>query len=646
MRLRPCLVCLLVGLSSLRGYTRSYNRNLEKEKAIWQELQGIAPGSVETFKAATAALDKGDYQQAVSLYEEVSKAAPEFDAVLRRLGTSLVYSGKTQEGLAQLNKAVQKKRSPENLICLSELLAYPAKGKEGSSADRQLALTLAKEANERYEGSDDPSYPSLVGGLALSLHQDEDFRDAAKKLRKQYPNEMVTHYFSGIEAAMEEDWIRSENELKEAENLGLPHEEVERLLESGIHSKATIWRYSYYSGYLVAAWAGGLVLLFLLGKLLSDLTLHSIAKSNPNLSASNAERSLRRCYRALITIAALYYYISIPVVIFLVIAIAGSITYGFFMLGRIPIKLVAILVIGSVVTVYQMIRSLFIRIKPEDPGRSLRHDEAPGLWALTREVAQDLGTRPIDEIRVTPGTELAVYEKGSFKERSLDQARRLLILGIGLLNGFKQVPFRTVLAHEYGHFSHRDTAGGEVALRVNSDMMKFAHAMIFSGQAVWWNMGFRFLRVYDFIFRRISHGATRLQEVLADRIAALRYGASNFEEGLEHVIRRHIEFDHSVDKEINEAVRVRRTIRNLYELAPVEEKILADEINKALNRQTSEDDTHPSPADRFRLVGQVTSKNDSAGEGMVWDLFADRETLTKEMSSLVNSQVKASVALS
>jgi Peptidase family M48 len=333
------------------------------------------------------------------------------------------------------------------------------------------------------------------------------------------------------------------------------------------------------------------------------------------------------------------------VVIFLVIAIAGSITYSFFMLGRIPIKLVAILVIGSVVTVYQMIRSLFVRIKPDDPGRSLGHDEAPGLWALTREVAQNLGTRPIDEIRVTPGTELAVYEKGSFKERSLDQARRLLILGIGLLNEFKQVPFRTVLAHEYGLFSHRDTAGGEVALRVNSDMMKFAHAMIFSGQAVWWNMGFQFLRVYDFIFRRISHGATRLQEVLADRVAALQYGASNFEEGLKHVIRRHIEFDHCVDKEINEAVSVRRTIRNLYELAPVEEKTLAEEMNKALNRQTSEDDTHPSPADRLRLVGRVSSKNDSVGEGMVWELFADREALTKEMSSLVSSQVKTSVAL-
>jgi Zn-dependent protease with chaperone function len=30
--------------------------------------------------------------------------------------------------------------------------------------------------------------------------------------------------------------------------------------------------------------------------------------------------------------------------------------------------------------------------------------------------------------------------------------------------------FRAVLAHEYGHFTNRDTAGGEIALRVNRDM--------------------------------------------------------------------------------------------------------------------------------------------------------------------------------
>ena len=115
------------------------------------------------------------------------------------------------------------------------------------------------------------------------------------------------------------------------------------------------------------------------------------------------------------------------------ILVAVSITYGFIMLGRIPIKLVAILGIGGLITIYTMIRSLFIKIETVDPGRSLNYDEAPGLWDLTRTVAATVNTRAVDEIRITPGTHLAVYEKGTLRERSQDKAQRILILGIGVL---------------------------------------------------------------------------------------------------------------------------------------------------------------------------------------------------------------------
>jgi hypothetical protein len=73
-------------------------------------------------------------------------------------------------------------------------------------------------------------------------------------------------------------------------------------------------------------------------------------------------------------------------------------------------------------------------------------------------------------------------------------------------------------------------------------MMNFAIALACSRQAVPWNVAFQFLRFYHFLFRRISHGATRLQEVLADRAAAGLYGAQAFEEGLRHVVRRQVEF--------------------------------------------------------------------------------------------------------
>jgi Zn-dependent protease with chaperone function len=217
-----------------------------------------------------------------------------------------------------------------------------------------------------------------------------------------------------------------------------------------------------------------------------------------------------------------------------------------------------------------------------------------------------------------------------------DRAQRILILGIGTLNGFKQNAFRAVLAHEYGHFRHRDTAGGDVAIRVNDDMMKFAIAMGESGQAVWWNVAFHFLRVYHFLFRRISHGATRLQEMLADRVAASNYSPQAFEEGLTHVVRRAVEFGDIAYREIADAHEARRAVHNLYELKASEEKLIEEKLNELMNAPTSEDDTHPSPVERFRFARRVTCANELAPAGMVWDLFTNRAAITGEMSSLIN----------
>ena len=634
------LLLLLILFSSSTPAQSS--RNMEKEKAIWAELETIAPESVADFKAATEAMDAQDFEKAVELYQTVRQKAPEFDAVLRRLGGCLVSMGKTDSGFAYMERAVAIKRSPENLISLAHSLAYPGAGKEGTQAQKSRAYSLIKEANRSPQQPNDPDFLVLQAQLAMELNNIDDFRQTTEQLVVKYPESVSSHYYNAILAAYDEKWIKAEQEIKVAQSLGLPAEIAQQFLDSGVQTRARVWQYLYYSLYLVGAWIVGLTALFVIGKLMSRKTLNSLEQANPNSPTSESELTLRKWYRRLINVAGFYYYISLPVVIFLVIILAASVTYGFIMLGRVPIKLVAFLAIGGVITIFTMIRSLFIKIESVDPGRSLNYDEAPALWDLTRTVAGTVNTRPVDEIRITPGTDLAVYEKGTWRERSQDNAQRILILGIGVLNDFKQNGFRAVLAHEYGHFTHRDTAGGDVAIRVNNDMMKFAHAMIASEQAGWLNVAFHFLRIYHFIFRRISHGATRLQEVLADRVAALQYGALAFEEGLTHVVRKSVEFHHLAAKEIDACVQGQRALQNLYELRLDQNSSLQQEMEESLNRETSEDDTHPCPNDRFRLVRKITGANQLPATGMVWDLFKNRETLTAEMTSLVQSEVQSS----
>jgi len=624
-------------------YGQQGARNPKKEQVICDQLAAVAPGSVGTFQRATVAMDKHDYQQAAQLFREVVKQAPAFSPALRRLGFSLAGLGQTDDAIALGESAVKIERSPENLISLAELLAYPAENKQGTQAQKELALTLAKEANERYQGSDDPSFAILMAQIALTLNREAEARQAIEILVHKYPDLMATHYFNGIRLAMDGSWIAAEDEIKKAEHMGLPAQMAHALLDSGIHTRATAWRWVHYGLYTLSAWVCGLLILFLAGKTFSKLTLRLIEKVDPNSSLSSSETALRRYYRRLINIAGAYYYVSLPFVIFLVLAVAGSIVYGFLVLGHIPIKLVIFIVIGALVTVYKMVHSLFVRVNVKEPGRSLSPEEAPGLWSLTREVAEKLGTRPLDEIRVAPGTEMAVYEGGSSRDRRTDAGRRTLVMGLGLLPGFDQNSFRAVLAHEYGHLSHRDTAGGEVALRVNQDMIKFAYAMAYAGQAVWWNIAFQFLRLYHFLFRRISYGATRLQEVLADRAAARLYGAQPFEEGLRHVVRRQIEFNHFTGREIEDALKSGRALQNVYAVEVRPEKELEEAIDTAINRQTSEDDTHPSPIDRFRLISRIVCQNQPVPSGPMWDLFANREALTREMSLEIENMVKASV---
>lgn len=612
---------------------------MEKEKAIWAELEKVAPESVNDFKAGTEAMDAQDYNKAVDLFQIVHQQAPNFDAGLRRLGACLILTGKADSGFAFMEQALKIRRSPENLISLAQSLAYPGVGKEGTRTQKSRAYELIKEAN-RLPQSDDPDTLVLQANLAMDLDKVDDFRHVTEQLVAKHPELMATHFYNALLAAYDEKWIKAEQEIKVAQSLGLPPEVAQKFLDSGVQTRARVWHYFYYSLFLVGAWILGLLALFLIGKLMSRQTLSSLEKANPNNPTSASELTLRKWYRRLINVAGFYYYISLPVVIFLVIVVAASITYGFILMGRIPIKLVAILGIGGLITIYTMIRSLFIKVESVDPGRSLNYDEAPALWDLTRTVATTLNTRPVDEIRITPGTDLAVYEKGTWRERSQDKAQRILILGIGVLNDFKQNGFRAVLAHEYGHFTNRDTAGGDVAIRVNNDIVKFAQAMIAHEQASSLNVAFHFLRIYHFIFRRISYGATRLQEVLADRVAALLYGPLAFEEGLTHVIRKSVEFHHLAAKEINECVEARRALQNLYELRVDQNPDLQQEIDASLNRETSEDDTHPCPNDRFRLTRKIAGANELPGTGMVWDLFKNREALTNEMTSLIQSEVQ------
>src|SRR6185503_9969406 len=162
---------------------------------------------------------------------------------------------------------------------------------------------------------------------------------------------------------------------------------------------------------------------------------------------------------------------------------------------------------------------------------------------------------------------------------------------------------KAILGHEYGHYSNRDTAGGAFALSVRNSLAATAHGLASGGAASWYNPAWLFVNGFNRVFLRISEGASRLQEVLADRWAVFAYGADAFEAGLRHVVERGVRFDAHVGLTLKEVVDGKVPLANLYTYAPKEKpEDLSNAIEEALNRKSSPYDSHPTPAERFALI--------------------------------------------
>jgi hypothetical protein len=94
-----------------------------------------------------------------------AEASPKFYSCDAALGFSLAYMGNVDDAIALLESAVRTERSPENLAGLTEILAFPGEGKQGTPEQQAKAFALAKEAVARYQYSDDSSYLALTAQL-------------------------------------------------------------------------------------------------------------------------------------------------------------------------------------------------------------------------------------------------------------------------------------------------------------------------------------------------------------------------------------------------------------------------------------------------------------------------------------------------
>ena len=165
-----------------------------------------------------------------------------------------------------------------------------------------------------------------------------------------------------------------------------------------------------------------------------------------------------------------------------------------------------------------------------------------------------------------------------------------------------------------------------------------------NGLANWYNPAWLFVNGYYRVFQVVTLGASRLQEVLADRYAAMAYGVRDFADGLNQVVRRSIIFDAQIGRELKRVGSGDHKLENVYVLPPIEptdEFVNVDEqCDVVMNHPASKYDSHPPPNERIGLLSNLDAPASSESSArLVWDLFRDPEALQLEMTAHIQENV-------
>lgn len=146
----------------------------------------------------------------------------------------------------------------------------------------------------------------------------------------------------------------------------------------------------------------------------------------------------------------------------------------------------------------------------EEPGPKLDETSLPDLFAVIRGVAA--ATRqpmPRDIYLLNSVGAYVTYRGGVMVSGS----RRVLCVGLPLMLGLSVAEFKSVLAHEFGHYAGGDLTVGAWMHKTRWTIMRVWRSLdqsIFSGLvAVYWRM-----------WLRLTREASRQQEFLADALSA------------------------------------------------------------------------------------------------------------------------------
>ncbi|HET7230324.1 MAG TPA: M48 family metalloprotease [Longimicrobium sp.] len=135
-----------------------------------------------------------------------------------------------------------------------------------------------------------------------------------------------------------------------------------------------------------------------------------------------------------------------------------------------------------------VLRSLWVRVRPED-GIEVTRAQAPALFAMLDQVRAGIHSRPVHRVLVTDELNAAL---GQYPRLGVfGWWRNHLLLGFPLRRALSPEEARAVIAHELAHLSREHARSGLWAYRVRLTWRRLHHAFTHGGQhGAWLFRGF------------------------------------------------------------------------------------------------------------------------------------------------------------
>ncbi len=518
------------------------------------------------------------------------------------------------------------------------------------NAFRESIFKFEKELNDNPDNS--LAARLLARSLVYDISNSSDGQLAATRcqsLCEKFPEDAELHLARAIALSWAGRPVEANKALLRSQELGgdiakMADASHIRKIRDDAHQAESSRVIRWICGIGLATVAGWIVTMFGVGAVLARLVSLQ-ADPDPLMvyenHLSSREIWVERTYLLVLTLGLIFFYASLPIVCLGLLSITLAL---FLMMLALRIVHTGILYRGYF-AVAGVIRSATIGPSREILGIEIVEAQHPRLFEVFTEVADRLQTRIADSVYLTPLPEISVHDSGN-GPFGLFGKRRVIQIGIPTFSSLTVSELKSVLAHEFAHFSHQHTFYTRFIFQVSAPLSHSLAVMSAAGGAFnYINPFYGFYWLYLKGFELLAAGFSRSHEFLADRRSAFAYGKDLFRSSLAKVTLEGNLFQSLAVTFVKHGLSHGRAFINIFEAVrqyqeqPEGQELRQRVLDDILKEKPGWYHSHPTYSERARAVESIPNSQHPTDLVSSTKLLDDIEAIESQLTDMLTQHI-------